>query len=100
MTSTQSVASIDSLEIIFDHFLTHIGRYILLEECWVLTAQQSTVYLHKNGLSPHEQKSNGIKSHDLGDQLISLLREITQPGSVFCNKAIFARVVWHVAPSC
>ena len=56
--------------------------------------------MHKHGLSRSPtKKSNGVKSHDLGDQLISPRREITRPGNGSCNKAIFARVVWHVAPS-
>ena len=45
-------------------------------------------------------KSNGVKSNDLGEQLISPRREIMRPGIVSCNKAIFARIVWQVRPSC
>ena len=71
-----------------------------LDECRLLNAQELMVYLHKHRPSRSPtKKSNGVKSHDLGGQLISPWREITQPGNVSFNKAKFARVVWHVAPS-
>ena len=74
MTSTRSVASIDSFEVISTIFLTHI------EQC-----------LSHNLTNVH---------HNLGGQLKSPWREIRRLGNVSCNKAVFARVVWHVVPSC
>ena len=56
------------------------------------------VYLRKHGLLRSATKeSNGVKSHDLGRQLISPRREITLP---YFSNAIFARVVWFLASSC
>ena len=47
-----------------------------------------------------QKRSNGAKAHNLAGQLILSRREITRPGNVSCIKAMFARVVWHVAPFC
>ena len=59
------------------------------------------VYLNEEGLSRSPTKKPvNVKAHNLGVQLISPRREITRPGNVSCNKAIFALVVLHVAPSC
>ena len=44
-----------------------------------------------------QKRSNGLKSYDLGGQLITPQGVITRPGNMSFNKAIFARIVWHVA---
>ena len=41
-----------------------------------------------------------VKSHDLGDQFTSPLREITMPSNRSCRMSIVACGVWHVEPSC
>ena len=67
----------------------------------VLSAQELKAYLHKYDLSrSRTKKSNGVESHDLGGQLIPQRQEITRAGNGSGNEAIFARVEWHVAPSC
>ena len=47
-----------------------------------------------------QKRSNDVKWHDFAGHLISQRRAIRRPGSLSCNKAIFAPIVWHVAPSC
>ena len=74
------------------HNLTNVGFQVL--KIWRFICI-NTVFR----LAPLKM-SNGVKSHDLGGQLISPRRKIMRPGNVSCNKAIFSRIVWHVAPFC
>ena len=93
----QGLIFLRSFSITFWHILGGIS------ECWLLSAQELKVFLHKYGLlrSPtKKKKSNGVKAHDVGGQLISPRQEITRPGNVSCNNVIFVRVMWHVPPSC
>ena len=93
MTSTRGVARINSFEIVFEHILIHINRFLIVQEL--------KVYLHKRGLPGRpKKKCNGVKSYGLGGQLISPRREIIRPRNISWNKAIFARVVGHMVPSC
>ena len=49
---------------------------------------------------PHKKESSGVKSHDLGGQFTSPLREITIPSNRSCRMCIVVSAVWHVTPSC
>ena len=56
------------------------------------------IYLHKYSLSHSPtKKSNGVKSHELGIQLISLIHEITRPGNVLAIKRYSLELpgIWH-----
>ena len=92
--TTRSVASIDSFEVIFNHFLTHIG-----DEPWFSSDQALKVYPHKHVLRvappKKKKKSNGAKSHDLGGQFISARREITRPGRAIELYSVELCGMWH-----
>ena len=92
-TYTRSAAIIDSFEVIFDQFLTYIVRN-LYQNFWFLSSQELEVYPHKHSLSRSStKKSNIVKSHDLGGQLISPEREITRLENV--SLAIKLCGMWH-----
>ena len=94
MTSTLSVASIDSVEVTFDHFLIHLGiSRLQLDECWFLSAQELTVYLHKHGLS----RSPNVQWCQIARSWWPVYITTTRNYAIF---TIFAPIVWHVAPSC
>ena len=72
--------------------MTHIERFI--------SGQELKVYLHKYGLSrsPTKKECNGVKSHDLGGQLILPRREgqeislaIKPYSLVLCGNHIFSK---------
>ena len=61
---------------------------------WRMLVQELEVYLHEHGLSRNPtKKPNGVKWSWWPVDIVTT-------SNVSCNKAIFARVVLHVAPSC
>lgn len=72
-------ANFAPFEVIFNHFLTHIGQYLShnLRNVWLQAFNQLKDFSHSHSLlcSP----TNSLKSHDIGDPLTSPRWNFTPP---------------------
>ena len=98
------------------HFATRVKtwRVVRLSASWssfmqgmtssMLTSSSSRVstsFLYTSlFIKPHKQKSNGVKSGDLGGQLMVLPRPIHLLGKVSLRCCITCRVKWEGGPTC